>query len=70
LHINKNLALPTGTREQLLKCRQRDRVQRNVPRVPVLALRTRSTLLQIKPYCSLGLMPVCRAISNSGMWYG
>ena len=39
LHTNKNSALPTGTGEQLLKCRQRDRVQRNVPRVPVFALR-------------------------------
>jgi hypothetical protein len=39
LHINKNSALPTGTGKQLLKCRQRDRVQRNVPRIPVFALR-------------------------------
>jgi len=37
--LTKTRPLPTGTREQLLKCRQPDRVQWNVPRVPVLALR-------------------------------
>ena len=79
LHINKNSTLPTGPREQLLKCRQRDRVQRfnGMCRVfrflllgIVISLRTRSTLLQIKPYCLLGLIPVCRAISNSGIFAG
>ena len=41
LHINKNSPLPTVAHRQLLKCRLRDRVQRNVPCVPILALRDR-----------------------------
>ena len=76
LHINKNSPLPTGAREQLLKCRQCVEFNGMCRVFPflllgiVISLRTRSTLLQIKPYCSLGLIPVCRAISNSGIWAG
>jgi hypothetical protein len=44
LHINKNSTLPTRTRKQLLKCRQCNRVQRNVPSVSILALGYRDQL--------------------------
>ena len=42
--LTKTRPLPTGACEQILKCRLRNRVQRNVPSVPVLALRDRNEL--------------------------
>ena len=44
MNINKNPPFSTGAPEQLLERRQTDRVQRNVPRDPVLALRNRDQL--------------------------
>ncbi len=56
LHINKTSPLPTGAREQILKCRQRDRVQRNVPGVPILALRDRNDNLGKTDYSASQLL--------------
>ncbi len=58
---------------QNLEGSQGNGIQGNVSRLPVLVfkrvmnLRTRSTRSHIRPYCSEGRIPVCRAISNSGM---
>jgi hypothetical protein len=66
MHINKNSTFGSGSPKLLSEGRVCQGVERDVGVTPFLlfgivtSFRTRSTLSNVRPHCSLGLKPVCQ----------